>query len=412
MEHHIRAPRILYVITGGIAAIRCYEILKDLRERGAQVTCVMTQAAREFVTELSVASYSGAKVYKDLFDAQSEIEFGHIELTRQADLILVAPATANFIAKLAHGFADDLASAALTANNGKPVFLAPAMNPKMWENFAVRNNIEVLRKAGYVMIPPETGRAACGEIGAGRMAEPKTILAEMFDKPAFQLENTKALAGKIVLVTAGPTEEAWDPVRYISNRSSGKQGYAVAEALTQAGAKVTLISGPCAEAPPSVTELVSVRSALEMRDACLSRLPCDAAICVAAVCDWRPDYSASKLKKIKDLNGLTVSFRKNPDILAEICASHHRPAFVYGFCAETENVIENALLKLSAKKCDVIYANLTGENENSVFGSDHNRVFPVRSGFDTGDRVVYEGSKKSIAQRIVSDLIADFQSDR
>jgi phosphopantothenoylcysteine decarboxylase / phosphopantothenate---cysteine ligase len=388
------APSVLYVITGGIAAIRCFEILKGLRERGAEIRIILTRAAKEFVTELSVSAYAGVKIHQDLFDPDAEIDFGHIELTRNADMILVAPATANFIAKLARGFADDLASAALTANNRKPVFLAPAMNPQMWENFAVRENTERLIKAGFNIISPAEGRAACGEIGAGRMAEPADILEFMFTSVEAQNHYGKALTGKTILVTAGPTEEAWDPVRYVSNRSSGKQGYAVAEALAQAGARVLLVSGPCLETPPQGVELISVRGAEEM-------------VCVAAVCDWRPDYSPAKLKKTADQQELTVTFRRNPDILAEICASERRPAIVYGFCAETENPLENGLKKLKAKQCDAIYANLVGSAENPVFGADHNKVFSIRKGIDAGKRLVYEGSKKEIARRIAADLIAD-----
>lgn len=397
--------RVLYVITGGIAAIKAFEVVKLLKAGGGAVTCVLTRAAKEFVTELSLAAYTGEKVYGDLFNPEDESAMGHIGLSRAADVVLVAPASADFIAKIANGFADDLASACLLANDGKPVYIAPAMNAKMYAYFAVRKNIQALRDNGFHLIGPVTGETACGEVGEGRMSSSEAIADAVLS--GGYAGGGGSLAGKRVLVTAGPTEEPIDPVRYISNRSSGRQGYAIAEALVKNGADVTLVSGPVALPPPPGLRRIFVRTACEMRDAVFAAFPFDAALCVAAVSDWRADYTDQKLKKTERREKLTLDFSKNPDILAELCAAPQRPKVIYGFCAETENLYVNAQEKLKRKRCDAIYANPVTSGEGGVFGSERNRVTRIDNRFDAEKLSVYEGDKMEIAQKIIRDLIAD-----
>ncbi|MSP66915.1 MAG: bifunctional phosphopantothenoylcysteine decarboxylase/phosphopantothenate--cysteine ligase CoaBC [Alphaproteobacteria bacterium] len=364
--------RILLVISGGIAAYKALILIRRLRDAGAGVRAVLTRAAEHFVTPLSVAALSEDKVYTDLFSLTDESEMGHIRLSREADLVVVAPATADIMARMAGGRADDLATTLLLATD-KPVLIAPAMNVRMWEHPATRRNLAILQGDGIQVVGPEAGDLACGEVGAGRMAEPETIFAAIADALAHQ----GALAGVRALVTSGPTVEAIDPVRFIANRSSGKQGHAVAAALARAGATVTLVSGPTQlPAPPGVT-LVAIESAREMLAACQSALPAEVAVCAAAVADWRvASTGAQKLKKAKGA-APTLDLTENPDILATLAApGPRRPRLVIGFAAETENVVEYAQAKRLAKGCDWILANDVSP-ASGVFGGEHNRIHVI-----------------------------------
>src|SRR5712672_1277897 len=347
-------PRVTLIIGGGIAAYKALDLIRRLRERHIQVRCVLTKAAQQFVTPLAASALSHARVYTDLFDAEIEFDAGHIRLTRDCDLIIVAPATADLMAKMAQGHADDLASAILLAAN-RPILLAPAMNPLMWNNAATRRNVATLERDGVAMVGPNAGEMAeAGEAGVGRMAEPLEIAAavERFLRPP----QARPLAGKRVLITAGPTYEPIDPVRYIANRSSGKQGYAIASALADAGAQTVLVSGPVELSPPARVKLVRVETAREMWAACEAELPADIAICAAAVADWRTESaSISKLKKRN--TAPTLSLVENPDILAGLSRhASHRPKLVIGFAAETDDIIANASTKRLAKGCDWIVA--------------------------------------------------------
>lgn len=384
---------ILLIIGGGIAAYKSLELIRLLKGRGIVVRAIMTKAAEEFVTPLSVASLSGEKVHSALFNLMDEVEMGHIELSRSADLVVVVPATADLMAKMAQGLAGDLASTTLLATD-KPVLIAPAMNVRMWLHAATQRNLATLNADGIHVIGPNEGDMACGEFGPGRMAEPVEILAAIE-----ALLQPKLLAGKKILITAGPTREAIDPVRYISNHSSGKQGYALAEAAAKAGADVTLISGPVSLPKPFGVKIIDVQTADEMLAACEKSLPVDAAIFAAAVADWK--VASPALQKIKkDISCVTptLSFAENPDILQTISKSKLRPQVVVGFAAETENVIENAKAKLTKKACDLIIANDVSEG---VFGADKNAVHLVsKSGVETWPQL----SKAEVATRIIAHL--------
>ena len=384
---------ILLIIGGGIAAYKSLELIRLLKGRGIVVHAIMTKAAEEFVTPLSVASLSGEKVHSALFNLMDEVEMGHIELSRSADLVVVVPATADLMAKMAQGLAGDLASTTLLATD-KPVLIAPAMNVRMWLHAATQRNLATLNADGVHVIGPNEGDMACGEFGPGRMAEPVEILAAIE-----ALLQPKLLAGKKILITAGPTREAIDPVRYISNHSSGKQGYALAEAAAKAGADVTLISGPVSLPKPFGVKIIDVQTADEMLAACEKSLPVDAAIFAAAVADWK--VASPALQKIKkDISCVTptLSFAENPDILQTISKSKLRPQVVVGFAAETENVIENAKAKLTKKACDLIIANDVSEG---VFGADKNAVHLVsKSGVETWPQL----SKAEVATRIVAHI--------
>ncbi len=365
--------RILLVIGGGIAAYKCLELTRRLRERGARVRAVMTTAAKEFVTPLTVGALTEDRVYCDLFDLTSEQEIGHIRLSREADLIVVAPATADLLAKMAHGLANDLATNVLLATD-KPVLVAPAMNPRMWSHAATTRNVAQLRADGIRFVGPNVGAMAeRGEFGAGRMAEPMEILAAI---EAFFAEAAapRPLAGRRVVVTAGPTHEPIDPVRYIANRSSGKQGYALAEALAAAGAEVTLVSGPVTLADPQGVTTLRVETARDMLAAVEAALPADIAVMAAAVADWRVATEASeKIKKGPD-GTPSLAFVENPDILATL--GRHptlRPRLVVGFAAETQNVLVNAQAKLARKGADFIVANDVSP-ETGIMGGDRNTV--------------------------------------
>ena len=393
---------ILLIIGGGIAAYKCLELIRLCAKSGIGVRVIMTRAAEEFVTPLSLASLSGEKVSTALFSLTDEIEMGHIELSRSADLVVVAPATADLLAKMAHGLADDLASTALLATD-KAVLAAPAMNVRMWNNAATRRNIRQLVSDGVTFVGPDDGEMACGEYGPGRMAEPVAIHAAI---TGMLTPKPRPLAGRKVLITAGPTREPIDPVRYISNHSSGKQGYAIAEAAVELGAETVLVSGPVSLAIPPGAQLIPVETANEMLRACLDELPCDIAIFTAAVADWRVANAASeKLKKTGD--GLpSLPLVENPDILQTVSLSGKRPSIVVGFAAETEKIAEHAREKLARKGCDIIVANDVSAGSR-VFGGDHNRVDIVTSG---GIEAWPDMTKREVARRLMERVTAELLS--
>lgn len=395
----LTGKRVLLVIGGGIAAYKSLELIRRLKERGAAVRVILTDAGAQFVTALSAASLSGDKVYRDLFDLTAESEMGHIALSRAADLLVVAPATADLMAKMANGQANDLASTALLATD-KPVLVAPAMNVRMWTHAATRRNLEILKQDGIHIVGPNEGDMACGEFGEGRMAEPEEIAAAV----EALIAPKRGLSGFKALVTAGPTHEPIDPVRYIANRSSGKQGYAIAGALADAGADTVLVSGPVALTPPSNARLVRVETARQMLAACEAELPADIAVCTAAVADWRPDRAAnSKLKK-SDKNAAPIGLTENPDILATLSRGSRRPSLVVGFAAETEDLLANASAKRTRKGCDWIIANDVGEG-STVMGGERNRVHLVTAS-QTEDWP--EMSKAEVATRLVARIAANF----
>ena len=391
-----QGKRILLVIGGGIAAYKTLELIRQLRERGAGVRAILTDAGAQFVTPLSVASLTADRVYQNLFDLTQESEMGHIVLSRSADLVVVAPATADLIAKMASGIANDLATTALLATD-KRVLIAPAMNVRMWDHAATQRNIATLKTDGIAVVGPNVGELADGEYGPGRLAEPEEIVAAIEGL----LNSDTRLSGLKALVTAGPTHEPIDPVRYIANRSSGKQGYALATALADAGAETVLISGPVEIAPPSRTKLVRVETARQMWTACEAQLPADIAVCTAAVADWRPETAAnSKLKK-KEAPG-TLKLAENPDILAGLAHHSKRPQLVIGFAAETDDLLANASAKRIAKGCDWIIANDVG---TGIMGSDKNRVHVITA---NGAEAWPEMSKLEVARRLVSLIATSF----
>jgi phosphopantothenoylcysteine decarboxylase/phosphopantothenate--cysteine ligase len=361
----VQGKRILLIVGGGIAAYKSLELVRRLKERGASVRAILTKGGAAFVTPLSLSVLTEEKAFTDLFDLKDEAEIGHIRLSREADLIVVAPATADLLAKMAHGLADDLATAVLLATN-KPVLVAPAMNVRMWEHPATQRNLATLRADGIRLVGPEEGEMACGEFGLGRMAEPATILEAIAGllgsekvTPLAKATPLRTLSERHVLITSGPTQEPIDPVRYIANRSSGKQGHALARAAQALGAKVTLVSGPVTLPDPEGVRVVKVHTAHEMLAAVLSALPADVAICAAAVADWRAsDEGDHKLKKPHQGTETTLALTLNPDILTTIATpGPARPRLVIGFAAETENLIENAKSKRDRKGADWIVAN-------------------------------------------------------
>jgi len=366
---------ILLIMGGGIAAYKSLELVRRLAERGIRSRAILTKAGAQFVTPLSVSALTGEKVYSDLFSLTDEAEMGHIQLSRSADLVVVAPATADLMAKMAGGLANDLASTTLLATD-KKVLMAPAMNVRMWESPSVRRNRAILEKDGVLFVGPNEGEMACGEFGPGRMAEPHEIAAAIEQA----LGADGLLKGVTALVTAGPTREPVDPVRFLANHSSGKQGYAIAEALVAAGADTTLISGPVGlTAPPGVT-LKRVTTAQEMLAACEAALPADVLVMAAAVADWRPDIAAnSKIKKSVDRVVPLIKLVENPDILAILARGPRRPRLVIGFAAETDDVVQNAVAKRTRKGADWIIANDVSANEigESVMGGDRNRIHLV-----------------------------------
>ena len=363
---------VLLIVGGGIAAYKAHELVRLLKTRGAAVRIILTKAAEQFVTPLSLSSLSGEKVYTSLFSLTDEVEMGHIQLSRTADLLVVTPATADLMAKMANGLADDLASTALLATD-KQVLIAPAMNVRMWNHPATQRNIEMLKQDGITLVGPNDGEMACGEFGPGRMAEPSEILSSIIDmlKPRAQ-----PLAGRKVVITAGPTREPIDPVRFISNNSSGKQGYAIARAAVELGAETILISGPVSLAIPAGVQLMPVETAQEMLEACAGEMPADIGIFTAAVADWRVAQQApEKLKKIGATRP-SLELTENPDILATISRSPKRPRIVVGFAAETEHIVEHGAQKLKKKGCDLIIANDVSK-DSGVFGGDRNKVHVI-----------------------------------
>ena len=396
----ISGKSILLIISGGIAAYRSLELIRRLRERGASVRCVLTKGGAEFVTPLSVAALSEEKVYQDLFSLTDESEMGHIRLSREADLIVVAPASADLLAKMANGHSDDLASTVLLATD-KKVLIAPTMNVRMWEHPAVKRNVAQLEADGVLRVGPGSGELACGETGSGRMAEPLDIVSAI-EKILDPTKTIKPLTGKSALVTSGPTWEAIDPVRFIANRSSGKQGHAVAKALQALGAEVTLVSGPTKLPDPTGMKVIHIESARELLAACMNALPTDIAVCAAAVADWRVENEADNKIKKDDKGALpTLSFAENPDILKSISMSEtSRPSLVVGFAAETESLIEHAKAKLQKKGCDWILANDVSR-ETGVFDGDANTLHLVtKSGVEDWEKLDKQAAANRLAQRI------------
>lgn len=390
----MQSSRILLIIGGGIAAYKCLELIRRGRERGLAFRCVLTKAAAEFVTPLAVASLAGEKVYQDLFSLTDEAEMGHIRLSREADLVVVAPATADLMAKMATGSAGDLASTLLLASD-KPVLIAPAMNPQMWAHPATRRNVAQLVEDGVRMVGPNPGDMACGEVGSGRMAEPHEILAAIeatLSPPAGPLTGVRAV------VTSGPTREAIDPVRYLSNHSSGRQGHAIAQALAELGATVTLVSGPVGLPDPPGVATVHIDSAREMLAAVEAALPAQIAVCAAAVADWRPSQApVRKMKKRAGAPPPALELVENPDILHTLAKHSRRPALVIGFAAETGDLEEQARAKLARKGCDWILANDVSPG-SGVFGGASNEIMLLTA---SGEREVWpELDKLAVARRL------------
>jgi phosphopantothenoylcysteine decarboxylase/phosphopantothenate--cysteine ligase len=391
--------RILLIISGGIAAYKSLELIRRLRERGAAVRAVMTAAAAQFVTPLSVAALCEDKVYTELWSLTDESEMGHIRLSREADLVVVAPASADLIARMAAGLADDLATTVLLASD-KPVLIAPTMNLMMWAHPATQANLATLARRGVVRIGPGSGELACGEVGSGRMAEPLEIVAAI---EAMLTGPVRRLCGRRALVTSGPTREPIDPVRYISNHSSGKQGHAIAAALAGLGAKTVLVCGPTQEPPPPGVEVVAIETAAQMLAACEKALPVDVAVMAAAVADWRVESVAGhKLKKTRS-GPPVLRLAENPDILATIARrANDRPQLVIGFAAETEDIVANARAKLARKGCDWILANDVSPG-TGTFGGAQNRIHLVDAGGIEDWPVM---TKTEVAVRL-ADRIAD-----
>ncbi len=397
----LSGKHILLIIGGGIAAFKSLDLIRRLRERGVTVTPVLTKAAEEFLTPLSVSALSGTKVYRDLFDLTDEAEMGHIQLSRVADLLVVAPATADLMAKMALGQANDLASTLLLATD-TPVLIAPAMNVRMWEHAATQRNAQTLRKDGVHFAGPVSGDMACGEFGPGRMSEPKEIL----DAIATHFEDGP-LKGRRILVTSGPTHEPIDPVRYIANRSSGAQGTAIARSLKARGAEVVFVTGPAEVEPPDGVNVVRVETAREMLEAVKAALPVDAGVFAAAVADWHvATASDRKLKKTKD--GLPkLAFAENPDILHEVAhLKAERPALVVGFAAETDDVVDNATAKRARKGCDWIVANDVSP-ATGIMGGDENAIVLIdEDSAETWPRMSKSDVSEKLADRIAAHLVA------
>lgn len=401
----LTGKHILLIISGGIAAYKALELIRLLRKDGAQVRCILTRGGAEFITPLSVASLSEQPVYTDLFSLKDETEMGHIRLSRESDLILIAPASANMMSKIAHGAADDLASTTVLATD-KPVMVCPAMNPMMWVNPATRSNIDTLRARGIMIEGPGSGDMACGEVGDGRLIEPADIVRRVTDHFA----ANKPLAGKVAIVTAGPTHEPIDPVRFIGNRSSGKQGFAIARALADAGASVTLVTGPTALPDPAGVSTVRIESALEMAETCEKLLKAKSevhiAVGAAAVSDWRPaQQHVSKMKKRRNGESPNLELIENPDVIAGLGSRKAgRPHLVIGFAAETENLIPNAKEKRERKGCDWIIANNVADE--TVFGADTNHVYLVtRDSVEEWDHMGKDDVARELTARIARHFI-------
>ena len=399
--------KIVLGVSGGIAAYKSLDLIRKLRAGGAQVRCILTKSGAQFVTPLSVASLSGDKVYSELFDLIFESEMGHIQLSRDADLVVVAPATADLMAKMAHGQCDDLASTALLATD-KPVLLAPAMNVRMWLHPATRRNLAQLRSDGVQTIGPNDGDMACGEFGPGRMAEPGEIVAAISEYLALS-GSQGSLKGLRALVTSGPTHEPIDPVRYIANRSSGKQGHAIAAALAALGAETVLVAGPTQMPPPAGVEVHNVETARDMLKACQDAGRFDIAVCAAAVADWRAESESDrKIKKRSNGTAPGLALTENPDILHTLStAKKSRPRLVVGFAAETDDVITHAKQKLTRKGCDWIVANNVSP-ETGIMGGDFNAVHLLTGG---GVENWESMSKIEVARRLAGRIAAHFAPD-
>ena len=427
MTDHNKSPRILLIVSGGIAAYKALELVRILRRHNIAVRAVMTGSAHEFVTPLSLGVMTEDQVYGDMFDLKEEREIGHIQLSREADLIVVCPATANILAKMAAGIADDLATTILLATD-KPVLAVPAMNVRMWGHVATQRNIAQLRGDGIHIMQPDEGGMACGEFGPGRLPEPPDIakqicdmLARPFDsalasgrapgtvaaetlasQPDFSEPEHRPLYGKHILVTAGPTHEAIDPVRYIANRSSGRQGFAIAQAAAEAGAEVTLVAGPVNLVTPPGVIRIDVESALEMQAAVADALPADVGIMVAAVADWRAETNAEqKIKKKAGDAPAPLALVENPDILAELAKHAKRPALLIGFAAETEKVAQHAAEKLAKKGCDWIVAN---DVSGDVMGGANNAVTLVTA---NGQEAWEDAPKDVVARKLIDRIIQE-----
>jgi phosphopantothenoylcysteine decarboxylase/phosphopantothenate--cysteine ligase len=405
----LRGRRVLLIIGGGIAAYKALDLIRRLRERGAAVRAVMTASAKNFVTPLAVASLTGERVHDELFSLTDEAEMGHIELSRSADLVLVAPATANLMAKLANGLADDLASTLLLATD-KRVLMAPAMNLRMWLHPATRRNLARLDADGVLTVGPTDGSMACGEFGPGRMAEPLDIVAAAARALAGETRiplpavAPSILKGRRVVVTSGPTYEPIDPVRFIANRSSGRQGHAIAAAAAAAGADVVLVSGPVSIPDPAGVTTLRVETAREMLAAAEAALPADLFVAAAAVADWRPEAAADlKIKKRDDAPDPALSLVRNPDILAAVAGRRDgRPRLVVGFAAETDRLLDNAAAKLERKGCDMIVANDVGAGSDVMGGAENAVHLVTRGGVETWPKL----GKDEVARRLVARFAA------
>ncbi len=395
----LAGKRILLIIGGGIAAYKSLSLIRLLKTAGAAVTPVLTRAGGEFVTPLSISALAGEKVHSALFDLTDEAEMGHIQLSRVADLVVVAPATADLMAKLATGRAEDLASTLLLATD-TPVLMAPAMNVRMWEHPATQRNLATLKADGVAFVGPDAGEMACGEFGPGRMAEPEAIFAAI----AAALTDGP-LKGRHVLVTSGPTHEPIDPVRYIANRSSGAQGTAIAAALRDLGAKVTFVTGPASVPPPAGVQVVRVETAREMLQAVTAALPADAAVMAAAVADWRvANAGAQKMKKDGSGRAPALEFAENPDILATVAKGALRPRLVVGFAAETEHVVDHATAKRARKGCDWIVANDVSPETGIMGGTENAVVLISEAGSETWPRMGKDQVAQKLAHRIAEAL--------
>ncbi|WP_215750897.1 MULTISPECIES: bifunctional phosphopantothenoylcysteine decarboxylase/phosphopantothenate--cysteine ligase CoaBC [unclassified Gluconobacter] len=391
--------RVLLIVGGGIAAYRALELVRLLKADNVSVTPVMTDAAKAFITPLSLEALSGERVHDALFAPTQESEIGHIALSRSADLVVVCPATANLMARMAHGMADDLATTLLLATT-TPILLAPAMNVRMWEHPATQANLALLKERGVRVVGPDEGSMACGEFGPGRLSQPDVIRDAILEA----LASDHSLAGRHALVTAGPTVEPLDPVRFLSNHSSGKQGYAIAAALAARGAKVTLVSGPVTLPVPSGVVCVKVQTAREMLGACEAALPAEIAVCTAAVSDWRAKAAAQgKIKKTSE-GPPVLELVENPDILATLCRLANRPKLIVGFAAETDDVLENAVAKRQRKGCDWLVAN---DVRRGVFGADRNLVSLIT---ETGIETWPEMDKSQVAGKLVQRISDVFVS--
>ncbi|AGH50780.1 phosphopantothenate-cysteine ligase / phosphopantothenoylcysteine decarboxylase [Sphingomonas sp. MM-1] len=402
--------RILLIVGGGIAAYKACELIRLIRKAGMSVRCVLTAAGEQFVTPMTLAALSEQPVHTSLWDLKDEAEMGHIQLSREADLVVVAPATANLLARMNAGIADDLATTLLLATD-KPVLAAPAMNVRMWQHAATRRNVAQLRADGVTVMEPDEGAMACGEYGPGRLPDPEAILAAITAQlaPVKRLPaDARPLAGRHVIVTAGPTHEPIDPVRYIANRSSGRQGFAIAGALAALGARVTLVAGPVVLPTPAGVDRVDVETAREMAAAVDAALPADAAVMVAAVADWHVTAADQKIKKQPGGAAPALALAENPDILATLAASPRRPALVVGFAAETEQVLAHATAKRARKGADWIVANdVSGGKGESVMGGARNSVHIVTAdGVESWPDLPKEAVATRLADRIAAALTA------